>query len=110
MEFPSTPNHEAKTVKHPKNEGIDNEGPQQIQRGFQEIQRMLNTDNTIKAYLHWLDLGLLRALKADGQKQKTLARWQLQAKLVLKRTEKDSKKTRQTPPLEQLKKGAAKLP
>jgi len=74
------------------------------------IGKMLNTDNTIKAYLHWLDLGLLRALKADGQKQKMLARWQLRAKLVLKQTEKDPKKTQQTPPLEQLKKGAAKLP
>src|SRR6267142_1714537 len=57
------------------------------------IGKMLNTDDTIKAYLHWLDLGLLRALKADGQKQKMLVGWQLQAKLVLKRTKKDPKKT-----------------
>jgi len=79
---------------------------------FQEclIGKMLNTDNTIKAYLHWLDLGLLHALKADGQKQKTLAGWQLRAKLILKRTEKEPKKTQRTPPLEQLKHGAAKLP
>jgi len=57
------------------------------------IGKMLNTNDTIKAYLHWLDLGLLRALKADGQKQKTLAGWQLWAKLVLKWTEKEPKKT-----------------
>jgi len=43
-------------------------------KGFQKhlIGRMLSPNDTIKAYLHWLDLGLLRALKADGQKQKTL--------------------------------------
>src|SRR6267142_5082463 len=74
------------------------------------IGKMLDTDDTIKAYLHWLDLGLLCALKADGQKQKTLVGWQLWAKLVLKRTEKEPKKTQQKPPLEQLKKRAAKLP
>jgi len=64
-------------------------------KGFQKrlIGQMLSPDDTIKAYLHWLDLGLLRALKADGQKQKTLAGWQLRAKLILKRTEKEPKKT-----------------
>jgi len=71
---------------------------------------MLSPEETIKAYLQWLDLGLLKALRADGQKQKTLARWQLQAKIVLKRIEKEPKKTQQTPSLKQLKQGARKLP
>jgi len=73
------------------------------------IGRMLSPDDTMRTYLHWLNLGLLKALKANGQKQKTLASWQLRAKIVLKRTEKEPEKTRTTP-LEQLKKGAKKLP
>ena len=74
------------------------------------IRHMMSPEDTMKAYLHWLDLGLLKALKADGVKQKTLAGWQLWARIVLKRTEKEPKKTYQTPPLEQLKTGAKKLP
>ena len=50
------------------------------------IGHMLSPEDTIQAYLHWLDLGLLKALKADGQKQKTLVGWQLWAKLILKRS------------------------
>jgi len=57
------------------------------------IGQMLSLRDTVKAYLQWLDLGLLKALKADGQKQKTLAEWQLRAKIVLKWTEKEPKKT-----------------
>jgi len=73
--------------------------------------RMLSPEKTIKAYLHWLDLGLLKALRANGQKQKTLAGWQLQVKIVLKRTQKvPIQKAPAMPPLKQLKTGARKLP
>jgi len=70
---------------------------------------MLSKEETIKAYLQWLDLGLLQALCADGNKQKTLAGWQLQAKIVLKWTEKQPKTSRKTLPLKQLKEQAKKL-
>ena len=69
-----------KSSNIPKMKGLTMKDLDKYNKDFKKfkehlIGKMLNTDNTIKAYLHWLDLGLLHALKADGQKQKTLVGW-----------------------------------